>query len=149
MPANDLPSLEVQAPGLAKRLASLLYDSFLMVALWMALGALFVVMVESEALLKWLFNTAFIFAMFGYYSRSWRVSGQTLGMQAWRIKLVSKDHQPVSYRQCLLRFMVAAGSLICLAGYFWMLFDKDKLTWHDRFSGTRLINVPKYKASKK
>jgi uncharacterized RDD family membrane protein YckC len=148
MPANDLPTPKEQAPGLAKRLAALLYDSFLMIALWMVLYWPFYALIENEQLRNFLFNGAFILAVFGYYSRSWRVSGQSLGMQAWRIKLVSTDHQPVSYRQCLIRFMAATGSLVCLAGYFWMLFDKDKLTWHDRFSGTRLVKVPKNKPSK-
>jgi uncharacterized RDD family membrane protein YckC len=30
-------------------------------------------------------------------------------------------------------------------GFLWQLVDKDKLTWHDRISGTRLVYYPKEK----
>ena len=28
-------------------------------------------------------------------------------------------------------------------GFIWVLFDSDRLTWHDRLSGTRLVLLPK------
>lgn len=148
MPVSDSSPSMANSPGLLKRLACLVYDIFLMIALWVVLYWPFYALVEDEQLRYLLFRGAFILAMFGYFARSWRVSGQTLGMQAWRIKLVSNDGQPVTYKQCLLRFLVAACSLLCLGiGYFWMLYDKDRLTWHDRYSGTRLIIQHKKKKS--
>ncbi len=149
MPASESPPLTTQSPGLLKRLACLLYDTLLMIALWMVLYWPFYLLIADEQLRKLLFNCAFILALFGYFARSWRLSGQTLGMQAWRIRLVSEDGQPITYKQCLLRFVTAGGSLLCLGlGYYWMLFDKDRLTWHDRYSGTRLIILPKKKKAR-
>jgi uncharacterized RDD family membrane protein YckC len=28
-------------------------------------------------------------------------------------------------------------------GFLWQLWDKDKLTWHDRIAGTRMLHYPK------
>jgi len=43
-----------------------------------------------------------------------------------------------------LRFVGAIGSLlICGLGYLWLWVDKDKLTWQDRLSDTRVIREPK------
>jgi uncharacterized RDD family membrane protein YckC len=34
--------------------------------------------------------------------------------------------------------------LLCLGlGFLWVLYDRDKLAWHDRLSGTRLVRLPK------
>jgi uncharacterized RDD family membrane protein YckC len=45
--------------------------------------------------------------------------------------------------QALLRFFSAAASLLCLgAGFWWMLFDKKKLTWHDRYSDSCVVQLP-------
>ena len=29
------------------------------------------------------------------------------------------------------------------AGFWWAWFDRDRLTWHDRMSGTRMVREPK------
>lgn len=76
----------------------------------------------------------------------WCKSGQTLGMQSWRLKLVTQQGETVSLRQGLLRLLAASLSLLCLgAGYWWIWLDKEGLSWHDRLSGTRVIVLPKKK----
>jgi uncharacterized RDD family membrane protein YckC len=74
----------------------------------------------------------------------WVKGGQTLGMQAWRIKLVTQDGGDVSPARALLRALLATLSAACLGlGYAWSLVDRDKRYWHDMLSGTRLILLPK------
>jgi uncharacterized RDD family membrane protein YckC len=82
------------------------------------------------------------FAILGWF---WVHGGQTLGMRAWRLRLVSATNNgPVSWQQALKRFAAALLSWCCLgAGFLWALFDREKRTWHDRLSGTRLILMPK------
>ncbi len=64
-------------------------------------------------------------------------------MRSWRIKLVRSDGGPVTWTTALKRFVYALLSLICLGlGFLWVLYDRDKLAWHDRWSGTRLIWLP-------
>jgi uncharacterized RDD family membrane protein YckC len=32
-------------------------------------------------------------------------------------------------------------------GYFWIWIDRERLAWHDRWSGTRVVVVPKRQKS--
>jgi len=74
----------------------------------------------------------------------WRKNGQTLGMQAWKIKVVDSEGNNPSIRQCLIRVVVATLSLACAGlGYWWQWIDKEKLNWHDRASKTRVVQLPK------
>ncbi len=78
---------------------------------------------------------------FGWF---WTRSGQTLGMQAWRLRVQQPDGSPISWRQALVRMGGAVLSALCLgAGYWWLLFDRERRTWHDRLSGTRVVLLPK------
>jgi uncharacterized RDD family membrane protein YckC len=44
----------------------------------------------------------------------------------------------------LLRFLVAIPSLAFAGlGFLWMLIDKDKMTWYDRFSESVIVRLPK------
>ena len=49
----------------------------------------------------------------------------------------------MSPTQALMRFLSAAVSLLCAGlGFLWMLFSKNKTTWHDQFSDTVVVYVP-------
>jgi len=48
----------------------------------------------------------------------------------------------INWKQASLRFLLACCSWLMLrAGYIWACFDRDRLAFHDRFSGTRLIRA--------
>jgi uncharacterized RDD family membrane protein YckC len=77
----------------------------------------------------------------------WTRSGQTLGMLAWRLRVERSDGATLTWRDALLRLAGACVSLAALGlGYFWIWIDRDRLTWHDRWSGTRVVVVPKRKS---
>ncbi len=87
--------------------------------------------------------TAVLF--FGWF---WLKNGQTLGMQAWRIKLVGFDGAPPSVRQIIIRCLAATLSAACLGlGYLWCLFDRNGRYWHDYLSRTELVLVPRKEKS--
>lgn len=78
-----------------------------------------------------------------FFSWSWVRGGQTLGMRAWRLRLVRADGGPVTWTLAVCRFAAALLSLACLGiGFLWILVDRDRLAWHDRLSATRLILEP-------
>lgn len=137
-------------PALPRRLAALLYDTllvlpFIMVSVAAAMGlAVAVRGGEATALNPHLVRLIALLCLVVFYSAFWLKSGQTLGMQAWRIKLVSVDTDSITPHQCLLRLLAAALSLACFgAGFWWCLIDRQGRYWHDRLSGTRLILADK------
>jgi len=87
----------------------------------------------------WLFT-----ACFAYLGGCWRYRGMTLGMRAWRIRLVGYDKQGVSWPRCLLRFLVGLVSLgVFGLGILWALVDPKNRGWHDLAARTLLTNTPK------
>jgi uncharacterized RDD family membrane protein YckC len=81
---------------------------------------------------------------FGYYGLSWRRGGQTLGMRAWRLRLVHASGQVPPWRAVLLRYLVAGVSLGAFGlGFLWSLWDPQRRSWHDLASGTRLLRLPR------
>jgi uncharacterized RDD family membrane protein YckC len=142
------------SPSLLRRLAALLYDILLVVPLVMLSVALFMgartlllgppaenTVVQLDANLVRLVAFATVATFFCGF---WLKSGQTLGMQAWRIKLVSTDGGQPSAGQAILRCFGALVSAAAFGlGYLWCLVDRNDRYWHDYLSRTRLIMVPK------
>mgnify|MGYP001817545461 FL=1 len=142
------------SPSLPRRLAALLYDTLLVVPLVMLSVALFmgartlllgppaenaVVQLDANLVRFVAFATAAAF-----FCGFWLKSGQTLGMQAWRIKLVSTDGSQPGPGQALLRCLGAIVSASAFGlGYLWCLVDRNGRYWHDYLSRTELILLPK------
>ena len=86
---------------------------------------------------------AYLLALsFLYFGWFWTHGGQTLGMRAWRLRLQVCAHAagPVPWRRALARFLAAGLSWAALGlGFAWALWDRERLTWHDRLSGTMLV----------
>jgi uncharacterized RDD family membrane protein YckC len=79
-----------------------------------------------------------------FFSCFWTYGGQTLGMKAWRLRLITTDGSPVSLRQALVRFFGACVSALPAGlGFWWLLWDPQQLSWHDRWSGTTIAVLPK------
>ena len=136
---------EYQSAGLFRRLAAILYDSLLIIAMWLITTLLLVAFInDGTALQGPLFQFGLYFEACLFYSYFWRLRGQTLGMQAWKIKLISPSLQTLSWQECFARLFFALVSVSMLGlGFIWMLFDPDRLTWHDRASGTRVVLLRK------
>jgi uncharacterized RDD family membrane protein YckC len=130
--------------NLWRRLAALFYDTLLLLAVWFIATAIVLPLTGGEAIEpnNPFLTTYLLFVSFFFYGWFWRHGGQTLGMRSWRLQLQNMRAGPVSWLQCLLRFIVAlpAGLLFGL-GYLWMLVDKRRLTWHDRYSETRIVQL--------
>jgi uncharacterized RDD family membrane protein YckC len=134
-------------PGLLRRLGAMTYDLLLLIALLIMLSYPYVWLTggaKPGLFVKTLYQIYLLAICFIYYGGFWVRGGQTLGMRTWRIKLVRSDGGPITWTIALKRFAYALLSLICLGlGFLWVLYDRDKLAWHDRLSGTRLILLPK------
>jgi len=130
-----------------RRLGAMTYDGLLILALLFIATLPFIAMrggepVESAG--NWPYQLVLCVVIYGFFVGFWTRSGRTLGMQSWRLQLENLDGSPPTLVGATIRFFAALLSWAPAGlGFFWQLWDKDKLTWHDRLSGTRLAYYPK------
>jgi uncharacterized RDD family membrane protein YckC len=147
---NSYPSA-----SLRRRFAAILYDFFLIFALWALTGTLlqagFGSGAPADANLPETQPLAAIWVQIICYGETllfylyfWRVKGQSLGMQVWKIQAVNAAGELLSTRQALLRFACATVSMAPFAlGLFWALFNKERLAAHDIWSNSRVVYLGK------
>lgn len=71
----------------------------------------------------------------------WCAYGRTLGMQSWHLRIETAAGTRPGVAAATLRFFAALVSWLPAGmGFWWQLWDKDSLAWHDRLSGTRLVH---------
>ncbi|BAO45128.1 RDD family protein [Thiolapillus brandeum] len=151
MSENSADLSNAAVPGLFRRLAAIIYDAVLVLAL---MAAAFTIVylplakglgwtdINQYPLYKHLLTAWMLAVGIGFHLWFWTHGGQTLGMRAWRMRLFSADGAKVSLKQALIRYAVAIVSLAAAGlGFLWILWDKDKRAWHDMASGTRLVLV--------
>lgn len=144
MPASDSTPIVGYPAGIVRRLGALLYDGLLIIAIWM--GTLFpwVIFNDGEAVTGLLVQVILLLEVAGFYLYFWSRQGQTLGMTAWRIKLVDVSGNPPVFRQLLLRLLTAPLSVLsCGIGYLWFYVGERRQTWHDQLSGTMVVHLPR------
>ena len=163
-----------------RHLLAMVYDLFLIIPLLMVTSALLVWIygpVETAAeravpaWQQWVLALVALVAFFGVF---WRQQGQTLGMQAWRVKLVAQEDpsMKVTWPQVITRVVVAClpllsallpfvffdvnnaptgiyalAGLFALAGVLWRFTNAPRHYLHDVLSGTELLQTPKRKKS--
>jgi uncharacterized RDD family membrane protein YckC len=130
-------------PSILRRLASMCYESLLLLAVLAVLLILPHVLLGAFAqrLASPIVVQAHCFVvLLVYFIWFWSNGGQTLAMKTWRIRLVTRAGQAVPPGQALLRYLLCWPSL-CLAGagLVWALFDRDRQFLHDRLAGTQLV----------
>ncbi len=130
--------------GLGRRLLAILYDSIVVVAV-LFIATVPVVLATGGALEESVvYRTALqayeLLVAFAFFGGFWRAGGQTIGMRAWRIRVIRDNGERLRWRDAALRFVVAIVSWAVLGlGFAWSLFDRERRTWHDIASHTRLI----------
>ncbi len=143
---NSTVEPDLTHPALWRRLAAMVYDSLLLVAVLMTATAIVLPLTGGEAIagpVRWPYRAYLLFVGCGFFAVFWHFGGQTLGMRAWRLQ-VRGASGPVSWREAWLRSLAAIVSWLPLGlGYLWSLFDDEQRTWHDRLSGTNLVVIPK------
>lgn len=152
-PQGDFPPA-----SLIRRLAAMFYDFLLCVAMAIVVGLIYKMcqiaiygeehmrqLTDSGALnSEPLLQSILLACLFAFFAKFWTHNGQTLGMQVWGIRIQNKDGSAIDLWQALLRFFIAIPSFFLGGlGYLWMLRDKDRRTWHDRYSDSVVVQLPK------
>jgi len=111
-----------------RRLAALSYDTLLLMALSLGYIALattagmYIFDLEAntdynpmfDGVIRWFVFAGWLFVIALFFGIFWTKNGQTLGMQAWKIRLQQGNGELVSFLQGMLRLTVA---LVVLAVY--------------------------------
>jgi uncharacterized RDD family membrane protein YckC len=153
--------------GLFRRLAALLYDTLLVIAI-LFIAALPLPLVEEPVRTLWwariLEQLYLLTAWFVFFGWFWTHGGQTVGMKAWRMKLQCANGEKPSWRDALIRFSISSGGfwlLLVLYGleilsskiafvlasfvfgfaFLWVLIDRKGRAWHDHLSRTQPVMV--------
>ena len=128
---------------LGRRLAAMLYDGLLLLAMWI------------------------VTALYGFHSTAQQSLGHFLPAcspprpwllclllapnrrdpgyaRAWRIRVVNTEGISPSWQQIALRLLTAFASFGCFgAGYLWLYIGKTRQTWHDLASNTYVVHIPR------
>jgi uncharacterized RDD family membrane protein YckC len=146
---------DVWPAGLGRRLGAMLYDALLVAAIWILVASLHLLFLRhglgipaerigvdpAQVASLRLLLLASGFAFFAFF---WVRGGTTLGMQAWRLRVQTRDGHSITLWQSLLRYLMAGVSLALFGlGYLWVLFDAERRSWGDIVSGTRVVVLPK------
>lgn len=76
-------------------------------------------------------------------------TGQTLGKKALGIRVLDfNGGGSIGYGRAAIRYIGRiVSSIPCLLGYLWMLWDKEKQTWHDKFATSVVVPESYYPVS--
>ena len=175
-PPEATPAIELA--GIGVRLAAIIYDGLLIFALNAIVAVILVVIatpsdvssqnqtqVLSANFRHLVLFPAMIVMTWLFYGYFWRKTGQTLGMQTWRLKVIKPNGQLLSWSDAFGRCAAAmilpticgfaanilynnsgafALSLVFgfMGNYFWAWVNGRGLAWHDQLSATVVIRVP-------
>ena len=126
------------------RVLAMLYDALLLVAIWVITIVALVTLLGDAVVGAWVQSVLFVEA-YALLAFCWCRRGQTLGMLAWRLRLVSDGR--FTPAQALRRFAAGLASFATLGlGFCWMWFDRERKSWPDRFSKSVIVREPKRNA---
>lgn len=131
-----------QPASLIRRLGAIFYDSLILLAILMLGTWLIMPFTNGNPVSPGVLIYQLYLLLLGgfYYVGFWVYCGQTVGMRAWRIKVVNSDGSPLSWKQGTLRAFYALITLLPAGlGLWYMLFNAEKQTWYDRMTHTHVI----------
>lgn len=131
-------------PGVARRLASMLYEALLLLgvlSITFLLPHILLGVFAGRAVAPWLLQAHFFLTLLAYFLWFWLHGGQTLAMKTWRLRLETRDGRPLTPSRALLRYLLAWPSVLSVAGIAWAIVDRDQQFLHDRLAATRIVRI--------
>lgn len=134
-------------PSLIRRFAAIIYDLLLLISILFVATALILPFNAGQAIshsqmgFYWFYLLTISFIFYGWF---WTHGGQTLGLRAWNMQVLTIHGDRITWIQAFLRFSIAILSWCALGlGFFWALIDTNKRCWHDKLSKTALFHQSK------
>lgn len=86
----------------------------------------------------------FFTLLFVYHVAFWAWKGTTLGGIICSVRVVRTNNAALRFVDALVRGLSGIFSIVALGiGYFWMLTDAERQTWHDKIAGTVVVKLPR------
>ena len=125
-------------PPLWRRLFAIIYDLILLSATLIIATFPVIAFNGGQAVAPHpLFISYLCMIIILFYGGFWRYGGQTLGMKAWHIYLLSTNTSPLNWPRILLRLMMTVLAWLCLAiGILLPYYNNKYRAWPDRISQT-------------
>jgi uncharacterized RDD family membrane protein YckC len=133
--------------GFWRRMAAISYDVLLLIAVCFLATAIALPLNNGEAFHagQYAYPAYLIVIGFAFFGWFWTHGGQTPGMKAWKLKLISTNQlntSTISWKLAAKRFIAALLSWVVLGmGFIVILFGKQNLAWHDRLSNSRIVFI--------
>ena len=120
-----------------KRIAASVYDLFLLLGVWFAVGSYAVWINGGIIQTKWVGPLLVILSTWIFYGYFWMNGGKTLGMAVWNFEIYSTDGDEITLKKVSIRFFSNIFTIL-LAGLPLALiyFSKDNLSLSDYLSKT-------------
>lgn len=133
----------IETIGLTKRLLVIVYDALLLIAVLILSLFVFVFVpqeLKTHIIVQSIAGVYMFFIAFIFYGWFWTHGGQTLGMKTWHLYLIDKDGKFIDWPTAFKRYCCAILSWLFLGlGFTWILLNRNKLTWHDSLTRTRIV----------
>jgi len=120
-----------------KRIAASIYDLFLLLGVWFAVGS-FAVWINGGIIeAKWIGPFLVLVSTWIFYGYFWTHGGKTLGMAVWKFEIYSIDKNKINFQKVSIRFfsnvitVLLGGTPLIL-----MYFSKNNLSLSDYLSKT-------------
>lgn len=134
---------------LGRVIVAFLYDLLILLALALVLSAtftgLFGIGYHEILAYKWGFDLALLIILMGYFALSWKAGGQTIGMKAWKIKVIREDNLKgitTLHWSDVLRRLLASLLNLLLFNLGWLGYlSATSASLTDRLSRTLIIRI--------
>lgn len=120
------------------------YELLILIAIWMLFTWLYVsVFGDATHGAKRLWLQLLLWGITGvYFVVCWVKTGQTLAMQAWKMKVVTEQGDLLTLQQAAVRYALASVLMMAFAiDFIYMLTNKQRLFLHDQLLGIRYVFV--------
>lgn len=120
------------------------YDGVVLAGLLVIAAALALPFDEGNqrALRDPVFTLYLLSVVFLYLAFCWRNGGMTLGMRAWKLRLLPDEGEAISWKTCFLRYAISMVSIALLGlGFLWSIFDRHNRCWHDLASHSGIYRM--------
>jgi uncharacterized RDD family membrane protein YckC len=122
--------LNCRSASLFKQFIAMMYDSLLIVALLFLATAILLPFNQGESISGPFYNLYLLIVVYVFYSWFWNKSGQTLGMKAWKIRIIDEQGMNPSWPISFLRLFTATLLPITFLGLnqYFSFVENDRIT---------------------